>query len=275
MYKLIACDLDETLLNDDTTICERNKKAVAQAIKRGAKFVLATGRGYNAVQKTLRDLNLNDKIGEYVISFNGACITENKNNRVLQMQGLSFKRVMELFQLGKQFDVCIHLYTKDKVYLYHADQDEINYMKLRHKFEIIDDQTDLDFLKKEDLPKVLFGKKDMSYLKQIAGKYRDNLKDLDVSYSSNKYIEFNHKNVNKGMGLKFLCQYLKIKPEETMALGDNWNDLSMIKYAGLGIGMKNTISGMEKECDVITDADYKNGGVGEAIERFVLEKTKN
>lgn len=275
MYKLIACDLDETLLSDDTSVCERNRKAIAKAAKLGVKFVPATGRGYNAIQKTLKEIGLFDQPNEYVISFNGGCITENKNNRVLKFEGLSFAKAEELFKLGMNYHVCIHVYTKEKVYVYHADQDEINYVKPRHPYEIIDDKTDLSFLQGQEIAKVLYQNLDQNYLHEIASKLQEQTSQLDVSYSSNRYLEFNPIGINKGNGLLWLAKKLNINADETMALGDNLNDLSMIKVAGLGVGMRNTNPKMTKQCDVITEADNNQGGVAEAIERFVLKAANN
>ena len=81
--------------------------------------------------------------------------------------------------------------------------------------------------------------KDWRWFKDITG-------DLDVSYSSNRYIEFNHQGVNKGQGLKKLAELLHVDMKETIAIGDNFNDLSMIKVAGLGVGVQNTVEEMKK-----------------------------
>ena len=78
MYKIIACDLDETLLSDDRTISKENIEAIQKAKELGVKFVPATGRGFNTVGGTLKDLGLYDLENEYVISYNGGAITENK-----------------------------------------------------------------------------------------------------------------------------------------------------------------------------------------------------
>ncbi|MEF9967918.1 MAG: HAD-IIB family hydrolase, partial [Longicatena sp.] len=79
MYKLIACDLDETLLNDNKEICERNIKAIQKAEREfGVKFIPATGRGYTCIDNVLKTLQVNNKSGEYTISNNGGVISENK-----------------------------------------------------------------------------------------------------------------------------------------------------------------------------------------------------
>ena len=269
MYKLIACDLDETLLNDEAHVGDRNRKAIAAAGKMGVKFVPATGRGYSAIDQTLKELNLYNQPNEYVISFNGGCITENKDNRLMKFQGLSWETANQLYRMGKKYDVCIHVYTKDTLYVYNNNDDERAYLKLRYAYKDIDNEN-LDFLKGQEIAKVIFGKPDMPYLHKVAGKLGDIAKSLDVSFSSNRYLELNHKGVSKGASLLWLAKELGIKPEETMALGDNFNDLSMLKAAGLGVGMANTNSEMKDQCDVITQADNNQGGVAEAIEKYIL-----
>lgn len=269
MYKLIACDLDETLLSDDTHVCQRNRDAIMKLQQLGVKFVLATGRGYISVQNTLKELNLAQQENEYVISFNGACISENKNNHVLNFNGLEHQQAQKLYQYGQNYDVCMHVYTKDMVYVYNMDEDERNYMSGRHAYKEIDTDN-LDFLKTEDIAKVLYQNTDQEYLHMIAESMGELGDQFDISYSSNRYLEFNKKGVNKGEGLIWLAQQLKIKPEEIIAMGDNINDLSMITRAGLGVGMQNSNPAIKPYCDYITEADNNNGGVAEAIEKFVL-----
>ncbi len=273
MYKIIACDLDETLLSDDTHVCARNRQAILKAQKLGVKFVPTTGRGYTSVAETLKEIGLANLANEYVISFNGACVTENKKNRVLLFNGLDFKLADYLYQLGLNKNVCIHVYTQDMLYVYHINDDERKYLTGRHQFKIIN-EPDLTFLKGQAIAKVLFENIDQAYLHKIASNLGKVSENLDISYSSNRYLEFNQKGVNKGAGLLWLAHKLGVKPEETMAIGDNFNDLAMLKAAGLGVGVANTNPAMKKDCDFITQANNNEGGVGEAIEHFVL-KTKH
>ena len=124
MYKLIASDMDETLLNDDHEICQRNIDLILKAKQKGVKFVPATGRGYMSIQRDLKLLNLYDEVGEYVISFNGGALTENKNNRMMFFDGLSFEKTKEIFEFGLNCDVCQHVYTQDKVYVFNLSESE-------------------------------------------------------------------------------------------------------------------------------------------------------
>jgi hydroxymethylpyrimidine pyrophosphatase-like HAD family hydrolase len=116
MYKIIACDLDETLLSDDRSISKENIEAIQKAKELGVKFVPATGRGYNTVDGTLKELGLYDLENEYVISYNGGAISENKGSKLLYFEGITFEKASELYKRGLNYDVCIHVYTKDMVY---------------------------------------------------------------------------------------------------------------------------------------------------------------
>lgn len=274
MYKLIACDLDETLYGNDRTIPARNVEAIKRASELGVKFIPATGRGYNSVRETLVDLGLLDKEGEYVISYNGGAITENKGNRLLHFQGLPFEEAEELYRRGLNYDVCIHVYTREMVYAYNITQEEIARLSKRMQVTEVFDR-DLQFLAEQDIAKVLYENRDFDYLKKIEEELKDITGNMDVSFSSNRYIEFNSKGVTKGAGLRFVAEMLGIKREETIAIGDNFNDLSMIQEAGLGVGVQNTIQGMRQYCDYITEATNDEGGVGEVIEKFILNPADN
>lgn len=269
MYKIIACDLDETLLSNDRTLSQRNIEAIQKARALGVKFVPATGRGYSSVGGTLAELGLLGEEHEYVISYNGGAITENKGDRLLHFQGLPFALSSELYRRGLQYNVCIHVYTKDMVYAYRFWQEEIDYLAGRMEVTEIFDR-DIDFLSGQEIVKVLYVNTDYAYLKQIENDLQDITQDIDVSYSSNRYIEFNHKGVNKGAGLLLLAKLLGVKQEETIAIGDNFNDLPMIQAAGLGVGVQNTVENMKPLCGYITDATNNESAVAEVIEKFIL-----
>ena len=269
MYKIIVCDLDQTLLSDDCTVSRRNIEAIQKARALGVKFVPATGRGYNTISNTLAQLRLLDQKDEYVISFNGGAITENQGSRLLHFEGIPFALADELYRRGMQYDVCIHAYTKDTVYAYRLWQEEIDFLAGRMEVTEVFEKS-LGFLAGQEVVKVLYENVDYSYLKQIAFDLQGVTQDIDVSYSANRYIEFNRKGVNKGAGLLLLAKRLGVKPEETIAIGDNFNDLSMIRAAGLGVGVQNTVEDMKPLCDYITEATNNEGAVAEVIEKFVL-----
>jgi len=270
MYKMIACDLDETLISLDRTISKENKEAIAQAIAKGIKFVPATGRGYRSLHSLTKELGLFDLKDQYCISYNGGAITENKDEKEIYFQGISFEKASALYQRGLAYpDICIHVYTPEMVWVKNFFSWEKEYLASRQACtEIFTNH--IDFLKDEKIAKVIYTNLDHNYLEKIAKDMEDLTENMDISYSSNRYLEINAAGVNKGNALKKLCKMTDIDIKDTIAIGDNYNDLSMIQEAGLGIGVANTVEEMKKDCDYITKADCNHSAIAEVIHQFVL-----
>ena len=269
MYRLIVSDLDETLLNSKKEVTPENRAAVGAAGKLGVKFVPTSGRGYRSMDRTLRELGLYGAAGQYVISFNGGAITENRGNRLLYHLGLPFETADTLYRRGLAYDVCIHAYTLDTVYVYNFVPGEQDFLRGRMEVVEVPHRT-LDFLAGQEIIKILYMNTDHRYLESIAEDMADLTGDLDVSYSSNRYLEFNRRGVNKGAGLRKLAELLGIDMKDTIAIGDNYNDLSMIEAAGLGVGVRNTVEELKPRCDYVTEATCEESAVAEVIRRFVL-----
>ncbi len=269
MIKLIASDLDETLLSTDRTVSLKNREYIQKARDKGVKFVCATGRSYSSIQTTLEEIGSKDKEGEYTISYNGGVITENKDNRLIHFEGLDFDTAEKLFFNGLKYDVCIHVYTLETVWIYNIFEGEIDYLNGRMAFTTFDDKN-LDFLKGQEIIKVLYVNTDRAYLNQIEQDMVHMTEDLDVSYSSNRYLEFNKKGVNKGAAMHILGNLLGIRKEEMAAVGDNYNDLSMIRAAGLGAGVANTVETMKPECDVVLETTNDEDAIADLIRQYVL-----
>lgn len=271
MYKLIACDLDETLLSLDRTISKKNIQAIKKLNELGIHFVPSTGRGYATVENTLKELGLDNKENEYVLSFNGGYITENKDNRILYSNHLSFNIANALYKKGLEYDVCIHIYTKDMCYIYKLTQDEIDYLANRMPIkEIFEDN--LDFLKDEEIIKCIYMNTNYDYLSDIANKLGPIAEELDISYSSNRYLELNPKGISKGTGLLKLCELLDIDIKDTIAIGDNFNDLSMIEVAGLGVAVNNAALGVKEKSDYVCEGTCDEDAIYEVINKFIPEE---
>lgn len=273
-YKLIACDLDETLLNDDHLVGQRNHDAIVRAKKEyGVKFVVATGRGFMQIQSELKELELAGLSDEYVISFNGGALTENKDNRIIKFTGLSYDKIKELFEAGLELDVCIHIYAADCLYVFNVDElEKARIEKMKAKV-VYPEVNEIEFLKDEILAKVIYQNDNVDYLMTLEEKLKNITDDCcEVSYSSNRYMEFNAFGVNKGQGLIDLAKSLKIDIKDTIAVGDNFNDLSMLKIAGLAVGANNAVSEIKEICDYVTTADNNEGVVAELIERYIFNE---
>lgn len=272
MYKLMLSDLDETLLINHH-VPQFNIEAIKKARHRGLKFIPATGRAYNMISDILKEIGTYQQAGEYSICFNGGLIVENKNNRVLNFKDLSFEQTKILFEKAKNYDVCVLVFTMDMCYIYNANDEEIE-RKIAQKapFTIMDNYS-IDHLINDQIAKILYQKNDMSYLNMIEQDLKNVIEGkVAVSYSSNRYLEFNALGVNKGYGLKWLANYLGIDIKETMAIGDNYNDVEMIKAANLGICVISANDDIKAMAQYVTKFDYYQGAVKEVIEKFVLEE---
>lgn len=271
MYRLIACDLDETLLDDERRISPENLDAIRKARSRGVKFVPATGRGYVTVQSTLKDLGVWNAEEEYVISLNGGAITENRGNRLLETHGISYDLAHQLFEAGLNYPVCIHVYTLEHVYIYQMNLEEAAYIKGRMEGIIELTDEDISFLRKEPLMKVLFQSPDALLLRRIEEELKPITdQEVAVSFSSGRYIEFNRLGVTKGGGLLHLAELLGIKQEETIAIGDNFNDLPMILDAGLGVCVANGVPEVKEQSDYICMNSNNQHAISEVIHKFIL-----
>jgi Cof subfamily protein (haloacid dehalogenase superfamily) len=273
MYKLIVSDLDETLLNDENEICVKNIQAIKKASKLGVKFVPASGRGYREIEKVLTNLDLNDNEQQYVISFNGCAITKSKDNTILRFNHLPFEKANELFQVGLTKEVCIHLHTSDTIYIYNINEAERNRMsKLNMNLKEFKEPS-IEFLKNIPIAKIIYVNVDSDYLRSID----DEIKlitegSVSVCYSTNCCMELNKHGVNKGEALLALAEFLGIKREETIAVGDSYNDMSMLAVAGLSVAAGNAVEDVKKACRYICKSDNNEGVLAEVIEKFILKK---
>ena len=265
MYRIIAADLDETLLQTDKHVSKKDIETIRSFTD--VRFVCATGRGFGSIQGTLKELGTYDKENEYTISYNGALITENRDNRIIHLEPISYEDCEKLFNLGLKYDVCIHLYTLNECYTYRLFDEEIRYLKDRIEVKEFFD-TDISFLKDKTIIKALYCNSDVNYIRKIKEELR--LEDeYEVTMSANRYLEFNAKGINKGLGLRKLAEYLGVPIEETIAVGDSLNDLAMIKAAGLGIGVKNSADEIINDCDIILDSTNNDSPISEIYEKYV------
>jgi Cof subfamily protein (haloacid dehalogenase superfamily) len=269
---MLVSDVDETLLNNDGTINQLNVDAIKKAASNGFKFVPNTGRSFNSVQDLLEILGLRDQINQYVISYNGAAIIENKNNAPLITRGMDFNLAQKVFELGLVDNtVDAHIYTLDTLFIYNISPTDKTYMAQRGvPYKIMVDE-DWSFLKNEaPIMKVIFEHPDKDVQKAIyQSVMRELSNEVEGTFSSSRYVEFNTKGVDKGSASLLLGEKLGINPDEIIAVGDNNNDLSMIKAAGLGVSVANGIPEVKDAADYVTKSSNNQGAIAEILEKFV------
>lgn len=278
VYKMLVSDLDETLLNDDGTVHADNLAAIKTAVAHGFKFVPNTGRSFNSVQALLKTLGLYDQAGQYVISYNGAAIVENKDNQVLSTRGMDRELAAQIFRAGLVNDqVDVHIYTVDTLFIYNISPTDKQYMAERGVPYELMASDDLAFLANEQpVMKVIFEHPDQAVREQI----RDAVlaavgaDAVEATFSSSRYVEFNTKGVDKGSASLLLGEKLGIQRDEIIAAGDNNNDLKMLTAVGLGVSVANGIPAVQEAAAVVTERTNNEGAIAEILEKYVLKDFK-
>lgn len=273
MYKLITSDMDETLLSDKKVITPATVAAIKRASAAGVYFVPNTGRSFNSIQDNLIQLGLSQKPDQYVISYNGAAIIENQQNRVLQVNALPYEIVEQLFKIGINEHLCIHVYTVDKLYIWNMNDNETDYLNGRVTGWKLMHEDSLKFLQQTPITKIIFNIEAEAQRLSMQDYVEKNVDfALNISFSSDRYIEFNDPSADKGQAVLALAAKLGIKPSEVIAVGDNSNDLPMIKAAGLGVSVANGRDFVQAAANYVTQADNNHDPLAEIINKFIFEE---
>lgn len=269
MYKLIALDLDGTLLRNDKTVSENNIEMIKKAREKGVKVVLCTGRPIDGVKWLIDLLDLKNE-DDYTVCYNGAIVKNNTSEDIIFDQPLRMNDFKELYKLSKELKVNIHALTNEAV----VTPKNSKYTKLEAELNgITIKEIPIDKLAENtNIIKVMYVD-EPEYLKEIIKKVKD--KGLGEKYtlvqSAPFFFEFLKYGINKWTAVKVLGEELGIKEEEIICVGDAGNDYHMIKNAGLGVAMENGFKELKEIADYIT-ATNEEDGVGKVIEKFVLNK---
>lgn len=270
-YKVIAFDMDGTLLNSEKEISENTLQAIQKAIHAGKEVILATGRGPTELTDYL------DKLPgvRYLNGISGAFLYDLKESKLISSTMLSDKTVVELIRIAKRNDIMFHMLTEES-YVQTSHCRDMS----RYHMGIYQDMFDRITIKQDDLEKFY---QDHPFPVAKFNMYHRSIKDRKNTKSvleksglpvvwveaETTSLEVSAYGANKGTGLLKLCDHLHIKPEEVIAVGDSDNDLDILKVAGLAVAMGNSKKVVKDIADVIvTDCDHD--GCAEAIEKYLL-----
>ena len=266
-YKMIVLDLDGTLTNNKKEITPRTKQVLMQAQAAGVHVVLASGRPTYGIVPLAEELKLKDNSG-YILAFNGGKIIDCANNEVLFEQKLDEQFVPILFQEAKKAGMEILTYQGEGIAATNKDDEYVQHEAFINKMPVM--QYD-DFLNQLVYPinKCLIvgdptplHELELRLAKELEGK-------MDVYRSADFFLECVPLGIDKALSLNRLISSLRISREEVIACGDGYNDLSMIRFAGLGVAMANAAKDIQSEADFVTLSNEEDG-VAHVIERFVL-----
>ncbi len=290
MYKLIAIDLDGTLLNSYGNVSNIDKEQIKKAVEKGVEVVLTSGRVTNSVENIAREVGAD----KYLISGNGSTIFDFKENKPIYDRFIERNKVLQIIKLCEENSIYYNIYTDDmiiaqslnyNVLFYHSENSrkpegkKTNINIVKNIYEYVKEKEDLKISKITvcDESNIIFPRI-LEKIKKIK-----NIDVLEVAHMSRKiiksgteeynikyyYSEISSQNVNKWSAIQFLINKLGIKEENVIAIGDNMNDISMIKNAGLGVAMENSAPVVKEIADIVTKNNNENG-VGEVIKNYIL-----
>lgn len=260
-YKLIALDLDDTLLNAKKQVTPRTRSAVLRAVAAGVHVVFASGRTFRGMRFVLDDLGH----AGYTISSGGAVVTDPDGNEVFTCPvpaGAANKVMRYAAENGFYFQV----FSGSDFYYSKRTQLTVNY-EASVKFKGIEDSRLLD-RDVADISKILI----IDSQERVAGlraRINRQIPEVQTVFSQSGYLEILNADVSKGNALGYIVQKLHLTPEQVIAIGDSEIDISMIQYAGMGIAMENAREAMLQIADYVT-ASSEQDGVALAINKFVF-----
>ena len=290
MIKLIASDMDGTLLNSDHKIPKENIELIKFAQKNGIQFVVATGRAY---YEALPALN-NENIKCDVISFNGGIIYD-KNGNIINITPMKLKDLYYTIEILKSLEISYQLYTKNTIYTnsietditayidlirangeepneQHLRQEARNRLALGHITEVNNIEL---YLNQENNPsiKVIGISNDLEKLKHATELLSGN-DNISVTSSGANNVEIMDKKATKGEALKIVADIHDINLRNAIAIGDNLNDQAMLDIVEYSIAMKNGNKDLQKTSKFITEKTNSEGGVADSVMKLLKEKNE-
>lgn len=266
-YRLLVTDIDDTLLTTDKRITDKVKEAIIKAQEKGVKVAIASGRLPIGVRPYAEELGICERGGCY-LAFNGGLVLDAEGS-ILHSNVLDRKYLPAIYNALRSYDVTVLVHTHDKIF---TDNNQNSYAytepeALHQPLYLLNDLlTDVDW----DLHKILIAG-EPELLKEVEPVLNARFGDeLDIFLSAPWFLDVMPKGVNKGVGVKYLAERLDIPMEQVICCGDSYNDLSMIKMAGLGVAMHNAEDALKDAADYITAHDCDHDGIAEVVEKFIL-----
>ena len=273
--KIIALDLDGTLLTTDKRLSPENEAALRRAAEAGVEIVPATGRYYSAIPDSVRTL----PFIRYAITINGAQVWDLREGRSLYRAEIPWRRAVELLEELDKLPVIYDCYMDDRGWMSQSHQDRAA--------DFAPNKPSLDQLQRlrtpvpelkaflaqrgRDVQKVMMFFQDPALRLRSLEELARRFPDLAVTSSIPRNLELNSRDAQKGIALERLAEQLGVPREETMAFGDDLNDLSMLRAAGIGVAMGNAGEEIKAAADRVT-ASCDENGVAAALEELLFSR---
>lgn len=261
-YKLVAVDMDGTLLDDNKNISSNTINAINAIIAKGIVFVISTGRPYAGVKKYFEMIDGSIPL----ILYNGAVVSFSKEDNVLYNCKLSSASSKKIIDIINYHHGTFIFWSNEKLYINKVNDYTDFYLTISNvKPVLIDENTVIPY---DDITKIIWIEEN----EKLVDFQKNNEYDLsDVSFFTSQpiFLEFVNKGISKAKALEAIGNYYHINASEMIAIGDGYNDLAMIEYAGLGVAMENGETGVKQKANYITSSN-EDEGVLKVINKFIL-----
>lgn len=258
IYEMLVLDLDGTLTNSRKEITEPTKKALIEIQEAGKKVVLASGRPINGVQPLADILELG-RFGSYILSFNGARITQCSTGKIIYNKTIPDEVIEPIYHIAKEYQgVDIIMYEGDNIISGLKPNQYTEKEKMINQMQI---QSVDNFVKYIDFPvNKLLIPGEPKVLEQMMGVLKDKFHSLLNIYRSEPFfLEIMPQKIDKAYTLQKLLSSIGLSADQMICCGDGYNDLSMIEYAGLGVAMENAQPIVKEKADYITRSNDEDG----------------
>ncbi|WP_054958016.1 Cof-type HAD-IIB family hydrolase [Paenibacillus dakarensis] len=263
-YKLVALDVDGTLLNDEHRMTEQTMKTIIEASKQGIEIVLCTGRGPQNSIPFMEQMGLSG----YVISHNGAATVEMETRNIVHQFTMDNNSLDPFINYCREKGVHFDVNTAFDIYV---DKEEGLAGPVRDMYEtFLMTPTNLpswDELAEPVVKFTAFGK--AAELDEVFAEWSKWTPVFNMLRSGEFFIDLMHEQASKGNALKQLAAKRRVKPEEVLAIGNYYNDITMLTFAGMGIAMDNSPVEVKAAANAIT-ASNNEDGVHEALIKYCL-----
>ncbi|BCA86218.1 sugar phosphate phosphatase [Enterococcus saigonensis] len=266
--KLVAIDIDGTLLNSAGELTKGVKDALQTAKKKGVRIVLCTGRPLPGVKEYLNTLDLLSA-DDYVITYNGSLVQNVATQHTVFSASLTKNDYLNVNYMAQKLGVHFHVSGVDAIFTANRDispytvhESTLVHMPIKYRTsdEMVKNAYDMIKMMMIDEPDILD-----HAITQLPLDFKE---QYNIVKSAPFYLEILHKGANKGIALAKLAEHLNIAQAEVMAIGDNENDMAMLEYAGVGVAMQNAVAKTKAIANYITASSNDEDGVKEAIEKF-------
>ncbi len=266
-YRVIALDLDGTLTNNEKEITPRTLKALFKAQEEGATIVIASGRPSFGIKSVSDSLEMSTR-GGYILSYNGGKIIDTTTHQSVFKRKLPEDVIPTVYHYAKEKGYALLGYKDGKIITETPDDEYVWEERRTNKMEIDGVDNLLEALVANPCKLLMTGhEEDMakaeSDLKEMLGS------KMDIFRSAPFDLELVPKGIDKAETLKMLLEMLHLTPADLIAFGDGYNDLSMVKLAGMGVAMANAVPELKEVADYITLSNEEDG-VAAALEHFSL-----